>query len=265
MLKQNPLLIANNIQVNHGSKIAVKNFSLSLAPGKIVALCGPNGCGKTTALHALRGLLPRKQGEILLLSQQLLKTNSKDIARKIAMLTQYPEAPNALTVREVVMMGRYAHRNGFSSPSTEDNHAVEKALTTMSLAKLADRPIATLSGGQRQRTWIALIIAQASPVVLLDEPTNHLDIAHALNTLTHIRRMADEEHKAIAIVLHDLNLAARFADELVLMKEGEVQASGYMNDTFTAVNIGQVFDIKCEIITTVESKFPHCIAYHSLT
>ncbi|MFQ3229418.1 ABC transporter ATP-binding protein [Reinekea sp.] len=264
MLKQNPLLVANNIQVNHGTKVAVKNFSLSLQPGKVVALCGPNGCGKTTALHALRGLLPRKQGEILLLSQQLLKTNNKDTAKKIAMLTQYPEAPNALTVREVVMMGRYAHRNGFSSPSTKDNNAVENALATMALGPLAERPIATLSGGQRQRTWIALIIAQASPVVLLDEPTNHLDIAHALNTLTHIRRMADEEHKAIAIVLHDLNLAARFADELILMKNGEIQANGLINDTFTAQNIGHVFDIECEVITTSGSEFPHCIAYSSL-
>ncbi len=254
------VLEVKSLSVEYGNKTVLHEFNLELQAGQVTAICGPNGSGKSTALSAIRGLIPRKKGHITIYDDVIDSLHETDIAKRLAMLSQTPQAPDNLSVAEIVMMGRYAYRGRFGQCSEQDYLAVDSALEQMELSDLKDRTLATLSGGQCQRTWIALVLAQQSPVILLDEPINHLDLQHCLNTLNHIRRISHEQNKAIAIVLHDLNLAARFADNLVLMKEGKTWAKGKTVDVFTKENIDAVFSVDSEIILAGVKQRLTCIA-----
>ncbi|MGR3464534.1 ABC transporter ATP-binding protein [Limimaricola sp.] len=245
-----PHIALRDAAASYGDRLVFEDLTLEIPAGQVTALCGPNGCGKSTALKAMRRLLPLRHGAALLADRPVSERSAKTLAREIAMLGQTPEAPDDLTVRDLAGLGRYAHANRFSGPGPADRAAVDAALSAVDLSDLADRPIAALSGGQLQRAWLAMTVAQAAPAILLDEPTNHLDIAHALETLDLVRRLAHELGRTVVVVLHDLNLAARFADRLVLFKDGGVAGQGPVQDVFRPELISQVFDIDCEVITT---------------
>lgn len=255
-----PALSIDSAAIGYDTKQVFRDLCLDIASGRVTALCGPNGCGKSTALKAMRGILPATRGRISLLQRPLGDWPVRELARELAMLSQAPEAPGEMTVRDLVALGRYAHLAAFSGIRAADKIAIERAMHATDVVSLSDRPIGTLSGGQLQRTWLAMVVAQEAPVILLDEPTNHLDIAHALETLTLVRRLCDEENKTIVVVLHDLNLAARFADEIVFFRGGEVEARGEVCSVFTEEVIGCVFGIDCEIRNDGPGGKPFCLA-----
>lgn len=234
----------------YGDRLVFEGLTLEIPAGQVTALCGPNGCGKSSALKAMRRLLPPRHGAALLGDRPVTERSARTLAREIAMLGQTPEAPGDLTVRDLAGLGRYAHASRFTGPGAADRAAVDAALSAVDLSDLADRPIAALSGGQLQRAWLAMTVAQEAPAILLDESTNHLDIAHALETLDLVRRLAHEMGRTVVVVLHDLNLAARFADRLVLFKDGGVAGQGPISEVFRPELISHVFDIGCEIVMT---------------
>ena len=188
------------------------------------------------------------QGEVEIAGRDVSAWSARDLARAVAMLSQSPEAPPELTVGDLVTLGRYAHRRVFGGTSAQDLAAVERALAATELQDLALRPIGQLSGGQLQRAWLAMTIAQEAPVIFLDEPTNHLDIAHSLEVLDLVRRLNREEGRSIVVVLHDLNMAARYADHIVLFDAGRAVAQGTIREILTEERIAAVFGVSCAVI-----------------
>jgi len=248
-------------RIGYRDAIVFERLNLSLPKGCITALCGPNGCGKSTALRAMRGLLGLQGGLVRIGQTPLDQWPTRQLAKEIAMLTQSPSAPDEIRVIDLVRFGRFAHRKKIGGASDGDQVAVQLALASCDLDALADRPIGALSGGQLQRAWIAMVLAQDAPVVLLDEPTNHLDIAHALDVLELVRRLKKSQDKSFVLVLHDLNLAAKYADHLVLFKNGCVTAEGDVTKIFTRHTLSQVFDIDCRVFVDSQSGRPFCIPY----
>jgi iron complex transport system ATP-binding protein len=227
---------------------ALDLVDLDLPEGRITALCGPNGSGKSTALRVLRGLHEAEAGEVEVAGSPLRDWPAKDLARAVAMLSQSPDAPPELTVQDLVRLGRFAHRRRFMGQSGEDHAACARALEATEMADLADRPIGRLSGGQLQRAWIAMTIAQDAPRIFLDEPTNHLDIAHAFEVLELVRRLNRSEGRSVVLVLHDLNMAMRYADHVVLFDAGRVVASGPTAEVLTERQVAEAFGIRCRIV-----------------
>ncbi|UUP18966.1 ABC transporter ATP-binding protein [Nitratireductor thuwali] len=243
----------------YGSRLVFEGLDLAIASGRVTALCGPNGCGKSTMLRAMRAMLPLSAGAALVDGGPVDALPVRERARRIAMLSQNPSAPDEMTVEDLVRLGRYAHRKRFAPAGPDDRQAADAAMAAAGVADIAARPIGQLSGGQLQRAWIAMVIAQAAPVILLDEPTNHLDIAHALETLDLVARLCHREARTVAVVLHDLNLAARHADDIVFLRQGRIVAQGPVAQTFTRDVISSVFGIECRVLSDEETGRPFCI------
>lgn len=236
------------VTTSYAGAEALKSLDLELPAGKVIAFCGPNGSGKSTALRTLRGLHAPDQGQIEVIGQLIENWRPKELAREIAMLSQSPSAPMDMTVADLVMLGRYAHRGRFSVTTQADCAAVTRALSATNLSDLSGRRLDQLSGGQAQRAWIAMVLAQDAPHIFLDEPTNHLDIAHALDILDLISNLNRNAERDFVIVLHDLNHAMRYADDVVLFDQGRIAAAGPTKEVLTEKLIRQVFDIDCRII-----------------
>ncbi|SDF08377.1 ABC transporter ATP-binding protein [Limimaricola pyoseonensis] len=251
--------------IGYDRKLVFEDLSLSVPEGRVTAFCGPNGCGKSTALKAMRRLLPLQAGAVELRGRPIAGWSPRDLARELAMLSQSPEAPVEITVEELAFMGRYAHRRALSGRKRSDRAAVTAALTAVDMADLAHRPIGALSGGQLQRAWLAMVIAQEAPVILLDEPTNHLDVAHALETLALVRHLSHEMGKTVVVVLHDLNLAARFADAITFFRAGRIAAEGPVAEVFRPEIIGEVFGIACEVRPDGPDGRPFVLPLHRAT
>ncbi|MDN3720161.1 ABC transporter ATP-binding protein [Roseibium salinum] len=237
-----------NVTAAYDGTTALDAVSLKLPDHKIIAFCGPNGSGKSTALRTMRGLHKPLSGEVRIAGRPLHDWPAKELARQVAMLSQSPHAPSDLTVGDLVLMGRYSHRGRFSGPSAEDTAACETALAITEMADLRDRSLAQLSGGQLQRAWVAMTLAQNAPRIFLDEPTNHLDIAHAFELLDLIKHLSRAENRSFVIVLHDLNMAMRYADHVVLFERGRIAASGATEEVLTEENVSSVFGISCRIM-----------------
>lgn len=237
-----------NVRAAYGGALALDRLSLDLPDGKIVAFCGPNGSGKSTALKVMRGLHTPDAGEVTIAGKALSDWTTRDLAQQVAMLSQSPEAPSDLTVGDLVMMGRFAHRNRFAGPTAEDQESCLKALAVTELSDLRDRALSQLSGGQLQRAWVAMVLAQEAPRIFLDEPTSHLDIAHAYELLDLVHRLSRIEARSFVIVLHDLNMAMRYADHVVLFDRGQVSASGPALDILTEERVTSVFGVACRIL-----------------
>ncbi len=243
-------------RIGYGDTPVFDALSLAIPRGKVTALCGPNGCGKSTALKAMRGLLPLSTGAALLNDAAVGGWSPRALAREVAMLGQTPSAPEDMVLADLVALGRYAHSTRFGGLSQDDRDAIARAIRETDLEALVERPIGSLSGGQLQRGWLAMILAQAAPVVFLDEPTNHLDIAHAADTLALVRRMVETGGRTVVIVLHDLNMAATVADRIVLFRGGEVAAEGEIAEVLTPDTLLTVFDLPCAVLTRPDSDLP---------
>lgn len=237
------MLHVRDLTVSYGAATIIDGLVLDVPRGGVTTIVGPNGCGKSTLLRAVAGLIPRERGEVVLDGRNSAEMKRREIARTLAVLPQTPVAPDGLTVRDLVGRGRHPHQTWLRQTSGNDRAMVDEMMELTQVAEFAERPLERLSGGQRQRAWIAMVLAQDTPLVLLDEPTTYLDLSHSVELLALIRRLADEMGRTVVMVLHDLNLAARFSDQLVVMKGGEVQAAGTPVEVVSEQLLADVFSL----------------------
>lgn len=252
---EQPILAAHGVHAGYAAKTIVSDLDLLIARGGITALIGPNASGKSTLLGALSRLVPLQAGSVLLDGADIHALPTREVARRLGILPQSPVAPEGITVAELVRRGRHPHRR-FGSARASDDLIVARALLRTGVADLVDRPVDTLSGGQRQRAWIAMALAQETPLLLLDEPTSALDIAHQVEVLELVRRLNAERGTTCVMVLHDLAMAARYADHVVAMRDGEVVAQGSPVEVVTEELVSCVFDIRCRILTDPDTGTP---------
>lgn len=223
-------LSAEGLTLAYGDRTIIDALSVQIAPGKITTIVGANGCGKSTLLRSLARLLSPSAGQVVLDGRSLHTRSTKEIARILGLLPQSPTAPEGIAVADLVGRGRHPHQRALSRWSRHDYEVVADALAATGITDLADRSVDELSGGQRQRVWIAMALAQETDILLLDEPTTFLDVAHQVEVLDLLTDLSVARGTTIVMVLHDLNLAARYADELIAMKDGCVHAIGTPHD-----------------------------------
>ncbi|TQM33419.1 ABC transporter ATP-binding protein [Nocardia bhagyanarayanae] len=241
-------LAAEEISLGYGDRVIVDRLTLDITPGVITTVIGPNGCGKSTLLRSLGRLLRPRGGRILLDGKAISSMKTKDVARVVGMLPQTPVAPEGLTVADLVARGRHPHQSWIRQWSAADETEVMTALEQTGIADLADRALDELSGGQRQRAWISMALAQGTDILLLDEPTTYLDLAHSLEVLDLVDRLHDDLGRTVVMVLHDLNLAIRYSDQLVVMHAGRIVAQGAPGDIVTAALLKEVFGLDASVL-----------------
>jgi iron complex transport system ATP-binding protein len=240
-------LAARGVTVGYGARTVIDDLDVAIPPGVITTIIGPNGCGKSTLLRTLSRLLKPSKGTVVLDGDDIARLRTRDVARKLGLLPQAPVAPEGLTVADLVARGRHPHQSWLRQWSSDDADVVERALAMTGVSDLADRPVDALSGGQRQRVWISMTLAQGTDLLLLDEPTTYLDLAHAMDVLD----LVDDLHESgctVVMVLHDLNLAARYSDNLIVMREGSILAQGHPRDVLTAELLHEAFGLRAKVI-----------------
>ncbi|MFN6484880.1 MULTISPECIES: ABC transporter ATP-binding protein [unclassified Nostoc] len=252
-------LSANNLTLGYDKKNIINNLNLNIPSGKITVLVGANGCGKSTLLQGLARLIKPNIGTVYLDTADIFNLSTKEVAKKLGILTQSPIAPEGLTVRDLVACGRFPYQNWLQQWTKEDERLVELALEITGIKDLGERELDTLSGGQRQRAWIAMALAQNTDILLLDEPTTFLDLAHQIEVLDLLYDLNQNQRRTIVMVLHDLNHACRYADYLVAVKEGQIFAVGEPNLVMTEKMVREVFGLECRIIPDPVSGTPMCI------
>lgn len=252
-------LSADGVSIGYGRATVVGNLDLAIPHGAFTVLVGPNGSGKSTILRALAGLLSPQRGTVLLDGLSIASLSSKELARRIGVLSQGPSAPEGLSVRDLVQQGRYPHRSLFGRWTPQDEEACRQALKLTGMEAFQDRQLDSLSGGEKQRAWIAMALAQQTDILLLDEPTTFLDLAHQLEILDLIGDLVHERHKTVVAVLHDLNQAARYGDHMVLLKAGSVTSTGRPAEVMTASAIADVFGVASSIISDPVTGTPMCV------
>jgi len=250
---------AQNLVLGYGGKPVIEGLSLEIARGKITVLVGANASGKSTLLRALGRLLRPEAGDVMLDGKAIASLSTREVARRLAILPQGPVAPEALTVRQLVAQGRYAHQRLLRRWSDEDETALAGALDATGTSDLAGRPVDELSGGQRQRAWIAMALAQQTDLLLLDEPTTYLDLAHQVSILELVAELNARDGRTIVMVLHDLNQAARYADHIVALRAGAIVAAGPAAQIITEANVQTVFDVDVRIIEDPITGGPLCV------
>jgi iron complex transport system ATP-binding protein len=240
-------LRAEHLSLGYGRRTVVEDFDFVVPPGQVTAVVGPNGCGKSTVLRGLARLLRPTGGQVLLDGVDIHTRPTKQVARQVGLLPQSPLVPDGITVAELVSRGRHPHHGLLRQWTREDEEVVAEALELTGTADLAARRVDELSGGQRQRVWIAMALAQRTDLLLLDEPTSFLDIAHQVEVLDLVRDLVDARGTTVVMVLHDLAMAARYADHLVAMRHGEVVAQGTPQQVVTAETVCDVFGVTCRV------------------
>ncbi len=249
-------LRAKNLTLGYSDVDIVRDLDVVIPDGRITVIVGANACGKSTLLRGLARLLRPRSGQVILDGTSVHDLKSIDVAKVLGLLPQSPVAPDGITVGDLVGRGRYPHQGWFRQWSAEDDRAVAAALEATGTADLADRNIAELSGGQRQRVWVAMALAQDTDLLLLDEPTTFLDINHQVELLDLLTDLNRESGKTIVIVLHDLNLACRYADHIIAMKQGAILAEGPPIDVIDSAVVTEVFGLACEVVPDPVSGTP---------
>ncbi|KJF22833.1 ABC transporter ATP-binding protein [Rhodococcus sp. AD45-ID] len=249
-------LVAKDLTLGYGDRIIVDGLDLEIPTGVITTVIGPNGCGKSTLLRALGRLLKPKSGSVVLDGKAISSMKTKDVARVLGMLPQTPVAPEGLTVADLVARGRHPHQSWIRQWSADDEGEVAQALELTGVSDLADRPVDQLSGGQRQRAWISMALAQGTDILLLDEPTTYLDLAHSMEVLDLVDQLHEEMGRTVVMILHDLNLAVRYSDHLIVMRDGAIVASGVPKDIISAELLLEVFGLEAAVIDDPVSDRP---------
>lgn len=250
------LLVAAGLSAGYDDTEILHGLDLTVPPGRITVIVGANACGKSTFLRTLSRLISPSRGQVLLDGKSIHRMPSRDLARTLGLLPQSPVAPEGITVADLVSRGRHPHQSLFSRWTRQDDEAVDSALSATKTFELAERPVDELSGGQRQRVWIAMALAQQTDILLLDEPTTFLDINHQIEVLDLLTDLNRTRGTTVVMVLHDLNLATRYADHLVALAEGRVHVSGTPEAVLTEDTVRHVFGLESRVITDPTSGRP---------
>ncbi len=254
-------LQTSKLDIGYNDSLIVKDLNLSIPTGKITALVGSNGSGKSTILKAMARLLKPKNGGVMLDGESIHSKSTKEVAKQLAILPQSPTAPDGLTVQELISYGRFPHQKGFGSLTEEDRKVIQWSIEVTGLTQFADRPVDQLSGGQRQRAWIAMAFAQQTDILFLDEPTTFLDMAHQLEVLHLLQKLNQEEGRTIVMVVHDLNHASRFAHHIVAIRSGTVVSEGSPAEVVTQEVLREVFAIEADIVADPRTGVPLCLPH----
>lgn len=255
---------ARDIHLAYDQKVIIDQLSCQLEPGRITTIIGSNGCGKSTLLKALTRILPVRSGQILLDGQSLAQLPTKEVAKKMALLPQVLEAAEGIRVYDLVSYGRFPHQSYLGSLSAQDRDKIDWAMEATKIADYAQLEVDSLSGGQRQRVWIAMALAQDTDTIFLDEPTTYLDMNHQLEVLELLQELNQESQKTIVMVLHDLNLAARFSDRLIAMKAGQIRHQGPVKELMTPEILREIFEIEAQIMPDSLTGSPILLSYQLL-
>jgi iron complex transport system ATP-binding protein len=242
-------LAARDLTLSYDGRVVVDGLDLDIPPGRVTAIVGPNACGKSTLLRGLSRLLTPASGTVMLDGADIHSLPTKTVASRLGLLPQTPTAPDGITVADLVGRGRYPHQGWFRRWTADDDQAAAEAMESTGVTDLAERAIDELSGGQRQRVWIAMALAQQTGILLLDEPTTFLDISHQIDVLDLLLDLNAARGTTVVMVLHDLNLAARYADHLIAMKAGSIVASGDPGTVVTADLVREVFGVESVIVS----------------
>ncbi|QKS72993.1 ABC transporter ATP-binding protein [Paenalkalicoccus suaedae] len=252
-------LQTENLTLGYGEHTIIRDLSFSIPEGEITVLVGANGSGKSTLLRSLARLLKPHSGQIVLDGDHLSHMATREIAKKLSILPQGPVAPEGITVHQLIKQGRYPHQCWFKQWSKKDEELVENAIKATQLGEFRDRAVDALSGGQKQRAWIAMTLAQETPVILLDEPTTYLDMAHQVDVLDFLFELNRTQSRTIVMVLHDLNLACRYADHLVAIRNHTIAAQGAPEDIISEALVKDVFGMEVAISEDPFFGTPLCI------
>lgn len=252
-------LKAEKLTAGYDGPAILSDVSLAVADGTMTVLVGPNGSGKSTLLKTMARILSPQSGAVLLDGKSIHASKSREVARKMGLLPQGPIAPEGLTVRELVAQGRFPHQGLMRQWMAEDEKAVEAAMAKASVTEFADRPVDSLSGGQRQRCWIAMVLAQETDLLLLDEPTTFLDLKVQVDLMELLADLAHGGGRTLVVVLHELSLAAAYADHLVMMKDGKIACAGTPAEIFTAERLKHVFDLDAHVVRDAETGHLVCV------
>ncbi|ALP37170.1 iron-dicitrate transporter ATP-binding subunit [Paenibacillus sp. IHB B 3084] len=250
-----------NLDIAYEDRLIVEDLNVEIPQGKITALVGANGSGKSTILKTMARIMNPKGGSVLLDGKSIHKQSTREVAKQLAILPQNPTAPEGLTVTELVSYGRFPYQKGFGSMKADDRKMVEWAIQVTGMSEFHDRPIDQLSGGQRQRAWIAMALAQDTDILFLDEPTTFLDMAHQLEVLHLLEYLNTSAERTIVMVVHDLNHAARYAQHMIAIKKGKAEAVGTPTEVMSPDVLREVFGIEADIVTDPRTGVPLCLPY----
>ncbi|MHA7579252.1 ABC transporter ATP-binding protein [Paenibacillus vandeheii] len=254
-------LETSKLDIAYEERLIVDNLNIQIPQGKITALVGANGSGKSTILKTMARIMNPKAGSVLLDGKSIHKQSTREVAKQLAILPQNPTAPEGLTVTELVSYGRFPYQKGFGSMRAEDKRMIEWAIEVTGMTEFHDRPIDQLSGGQRQRAWIAMALAQETDILFLDEPTTFLDMAHQLEVLQLLEQLNAAANRTIVMVVHDLNHASRYAHHMIGIKKGKAIATGSPVEVMNSDVLREVFNIEADIVIDPRSGVPLCLPY----
>lgn len=254
-------LETSKLDIAYEERLIVEDLNIQIPQGKITALVGANGSGKSTILKTMARIMNPKAGNVLLDGKSIHKQSTREVAKQLAILPQNPTAPEGLTVTELVSYGRFPYQKGFGSMRAEDKRMIEWAINVTGMTEFHDRPIDQLSGGQRQRAWIAMALAQETDILFLDEPTTFLDMAHQLEVLQLLEQLNATANRTIVMVVHDLNHASRYAHHMIGIKKGKAIATGSPVEVMNSDVLREVFNIEADIVIDPRSGVPLCLPY----
>ena len=252
----NPRLRTDRLTVGYDDKTVITELTVGIPDGQVTAIVGPNACGKSTLLRGLARLLKPSGGEVILDGLDINTMHTKEVARRLGLLPQTSLAPEGITVADLVSRGRFPHQKVLRQWSPSDAEAVAEAMRATAVEELSGRLVDELSGGQRQRVWVAMVLAQETPLVLLDEPTTYLDIAHQVELLDLFAKLNREQDRTVVAVLHDLNHACRYADHIIAMKSGQIVVQGNPSEVITEQLVEDVYGLRCQIIDDPQTGTP---------
>ncbi|MFD1670809.1 ABC transporter ATP-binding protein [Agrilactobacillus yilanensis] len=258
------IMEADNITAGYGRRVIIDHQTLTIPAGKITGLIGPNGSGKSTLFNVLNGFESPMSGDIKLFGEPISQFSHRKRAQKIACLPQQPAAAAGITVSELVSYGRYCHRRGLNRLSKKDHQIIDEAITAVHLDEFKEHIVSNLSGGQRQRAFVAMTLAQDSPIMMLDEPTTYLDLTNQLDILNLLKDLNENYHKTIIVILHDLNQAAQYCDHLICLVDGEIKATGNPTDVITSDVLADIFKVRADIIYDKCTNCPQILNCQSL-